>query len=371
MSTITRSLLFSVELANTGKKRFVYELWEEYKKVILKLLKVGVKKKKLVYEDVKPVETWLSARYKSTALKQAQDILKSWLKKKKKRNDIKDPEVKRFSMKLDSRFFKLEKGENSFDYWLFVREPREERWVKFPIKSYQYAKGFFESWKMAKFIEILEKNGKLYVKLIFKKDVELQPKEPKGLDIGYRKLITTSDGEVYGSEVKEIIENRIDRKKQGSKNFKRAKHFFKTEINRILKEVIDGSFSPVIEGLKNLKKGKAKKWARGVNRKFNHWIYSYVLRRIRELCEVAGVQYHVVPAQNTSRTCPRCGCVDKENRKGERFQCVRCSYSADADYVGAVNILRRFSGEPIVPPACETSFYGIKNKCLWKDELYN
>jgi len=48
-----------------------------------------------------------------------------------------------------------------------------------------------------------------------------------------------------------------------------------------------------------------------------------------------------VAAAFTSRTCPRCGCQDKENRhkapdgeggfKLDRFACVRCGYSDDAD----------------------------------------
>ncbi|MCS7277891.1 MAG: transposase, partial [Aquificaceae bacterium] len=114
-------------------------------------------------------------------------------------------------------------------------------------------------------------------------------------------------------------------------------------------QIIDGTFSPVMERLKNLKKGKSGKWAKSVNRKFNHWIYSYVLKRIKELCEVVGVQCHMVPPQHTSRTCPECGYQDKLNRNGDVFKCLRCGYQEDADVVGAKNVLRRFIEEPIVP----------------------
>jgi len=148
---------------------------------------------------------------------------------------------------------------------------------------------------------------------------------------------------------REIIEKRIERKKQGSRSWKRARHFLKTEINRVLKKAIDGSFSPVLERLKNLKKGKRGVWSRSVNRKFNHWLYGYVLRRIRELCEVAGVQLYIVPSAYTSRTCPECGCQDKMNRNGEHFKCLQCGYEADADVVGARNVLLRFTRELIVP----------------------
>jgi putative transposase len=44
-----------------------------------------------------------------------------------------------------------------------------------------------------------------------------------------------------------------------------------------------------------------------------------------------------VPPQNTSRKCPEC--QHTENRKTQaKFVCVECGFSANADFVGAVNI---------------------------------
>ncbi|KJK42937.1 RNA-guided endonuclease InsQ/TnpB family protein [Streptomyces sp. NRRL F-4428] len=49
-----------------------------------------------------------------------------------------------------------------------------------------------------------------------------------------------------------------------------------------------------------------------------------------------------VDARNTSRTCPECGHVAKENRVTQaKFQCVRCGFAANADHVGALNVLNR------------------------------
>jgi len=48
-----------------------------------------------------------------------------------------------------------------------------------------------------------------------------------------------------------------------------------------------------------------------------------------------------VPPQNTSRTCPACGHISKDNRKTQaHFLCVECGYGNNADVVGAINILR-------------------------------
>lgn len=49
-----------------------------------------------------------------------------------------------------------------------------------------------------------------------------------------------------------------------------------------------------------------------------------------------------VPPQNTSRTCPCCGHIAKENRQTQaNFECVECGYTENADVVGALNVLGR------------------------------
>ena len=49
-----------------------------------------------------------------------------------------------------------------------------------------------------------------------------------------------------------------------------------------------------------------------------------------------------VPAQNSSRTCPCCGHISKENRQTQvHFECVECGYTENADVVGAMNVLAR------------------------------
>ena len=55
-----------------------------------------------------------------------------------------------------------------------------------------------------------------------------------------------------------------------------------------------------------------------------------------------GGHVHKVPPQNTSRTCPICGCVSKDNRKTQAsFECVSCGHKGNADMVAAINIKER------------------------------
>ncbi|WP_349019058.1 RNA-guided endonuclease InsQ/TnpB family protein [Gallibacterium anatis] len=49
-----------------------------------------------------------------------------------------------------------------------------------------------------------------------------------------------------------------------------------------------------------------------------------------------------VPPQNSSRTCPCCGHIAKENRQTQaNFECVECGYTENADVIGAMNVLAR------------------------------
>ena len=49
-----------------------------------------------------------------------------------------------------------------------------------------------------------------------------------------------------------------------------------------------------------------------------------------------------VNPQYTSQTCPSCHHVSKENRKSQSvFACAECGFKANADLVGALNVLER------------------------------
>ena len=188
-------------------------------------------------------------------------------------------------------------------------------------------------------------------------------KKNKGLDIGYRKLITDSDGKKYGTRMKALTE-KATRKQQGSKANKRVREEIKNYIGRIVKRAVSGKSNIAIEDLKNLKQNMRGKWNKAINRKFNYWFYSLTLKRIRERAEVFGVQCHAVPPQYTSQTCPECGHIDKLNRRGEKFKCFRCGFSGDADHIGAMNILRRGFPRSFHDPGVRESW---ARNCLIQD----
>ena len=77
-------------------------------------------------------------------------------------------------------------------------------------------------------------------------------------------------------------------------------------------------------------------------RQHNSWGFDQLKRFIEYKAKIAGVFLKFVDPRNTSRTCPKCGCIDKHNRKTQsKFSCVSCGFSSIADYIAAINIGRR------------------------------
>ncbi|MGW7337025.1 RNA-guided endonuclease InsQ/TnpB family protein [Streptomyces sp. NPDC054808] len=80
----------------------------------------------------------------------------------------------------------------------------------------------------------------------------------------------------------------------------------------------------------------------GLNRSILDAGWAQFLAILANKAESAGRLTVSVDPRNTSRTCPRCGHVAKENRVTQaRFQCTTCGFAANADHVGATNVLNR------------------------------
>ncbi|MGI5460804.1 RNA-guided endonuclease InsQ/TnpB family protein [Streptomyces sp. CA-249302] len=80
----------------------------------------------------------------------------------------------------------------------------------------------------------------------------------------------------------------------------------------------------------------------GLNRSVLDAGWAQFLGILANKAESAGRLTIPVDARNTSRTCPECGHIAKENRLTQaKFQCTACRFTANADHVGATNVLNR------------------------------
>lgn len=190
-----------------------------------------------------------------------------------------------------------------------------------------------------------------------------------GIDMGVRRFATLSDGSYFEPlnsfrtlEKKLAKEQRkLSRKVKFSSNWKKQK----ARVSRLHIRIADArndylhkistaiSKNHAVVVLEDLRvsnmsksaKGNMEEPGRNVAAKsgLNKAILDQGWHGFRLMLEYKqawrGGYVVTVDPRNTSRTCPECGHIAKENRKNERFRCVACGHAAHADHVGALNIL--------------------------------
>jgi putative transposase len=222
-------------------------------------------------------------------------------------------------------------------------------------------------------VTVSNRNGKWFVSIQTEREVE-QPVaqgEDVGIDMGVTRLATFSDGTVvpslglykrYAPDLRKA-QQALSRKKKFSNNWKKAKakvqrihvrianarrdylHKTSTSIskNHAMVVVEDLQVSNMYRSAAGTveQPGKNVRAKAGLNRSILDQGWAEFRRQLEYKVLWQGGLFLAVPAMNTSRTCPQCGHVSKDNRKSQAvFACVKCGYSENADLVAAINILR-------------------------------
>ncbi len=94
----------------------------------------------------------------------------------------------------------------------------------------------------------------------------------------------------------------------------------------------------VVEDLKRVKHGKRRTFRRVFNRRLSHWLYRLCNSLLERRCEIAGIQIERKDPYKTSQFCRRCYKWDRRNRVGDRFKCVHCGFTMNADLNAALTL---------------------------------
>ena len=78
-------------------------------------------------------------------------------------------------------------------------------------------------------------------------------------------------------------------------------------------------------------------------KKFQQWAFRALQEQVAYKADEHGIVAETVEPSYTSQQCSKCGCTLEENRDGQRFACLDCSYSVNADYNAAKNIARKLA----------------------------
>lgn len=355
-----RSSKHILKYQTTNKTNWLDKLFKDYKTdlqyVVDKIWSGEMSSKKFDSTFVEP-NILVHSQYLQILHKQAVEIISSQRKKKKKTK----PEIKNLTIPIDERLYNI-KESKYFDKFIHLRLPyikkHRAKFIRLPIKEHKQSLKF-KNWTRNKTILLQKINGNYYVTFsYFKQDPELRTEgKIVGEDQGFKKLLIGSDGQIIGSDFVPIY-NKIARKKQGSKAFKRSLKERDNKINESLNKLdLTGIKEIIIENLKGikqntnkkrqkaLKRGRISRWQFRVFKKFNNklqrWCYSKTVSKLGRLCPENGVLLSKTDPSYTSQMCSHCGFVHSENRKGEKFKCIKCGFEADADFNAAVNISHR------------------------------
>ena len=223
-------------------------------------------------------------------------------------------------------------------------------------------------------VTVSQKCGKWYVSI--QTEIETETPKPKGgeigIDMGIIRFATLSNGEYFeplnafktykGKLAK--LQKRLKNKVKGSNNWLKLKakiaklhhkiaNCRKNHLHQISSKISKNHAIVYVEDLQvsNMSKsangtveapGKNVKQKSGLNRAILDQAWHEFRRQLTYKLTWNGGFLVAVPPQNTSRTCPCCGHIAKENRQTQaNFECVECGYTENADVVGAINILNR------------------------------
>jgi putative transposase len=345
-----RKTTLNLNNANIGKQQTLLDISTEYNRVVNLCIDDLWEQEQFSGSFVKDtawIDTYLSARMKQCAAKQALAIVKSQRKKEQKTKPVFNKRV----MELDSRFVELEQDVNSFDCWITLSSIGKKLKLQIPTQKHAHFNRFLEQgWTLKKSLRIRVNAKGFWADVYFQKQAPAPKKTGtvKGFDIGYKKLLVNSDGQQFGKDFEQYAE-KIARKQQGSKGFLRAL----TERNQFVNQTVnalplENVKTVVVENLKSVKHKSKGKIRKSFNNKLQRWTYPLVLERLTNRCECEGISMTFIDPAYTSQTCSDCGIRDKLSRKGERFQCRTCGVELDADWNGAKNILQKGVRQPIV-----------------------
>jgi putative transposase len=224
-------------------------------------------------------------------------------------------------------------------------------------------------------VTVSQSGGKWFASIQTQREVE-QPLPAAttavGIDVGIARFATMNDGSFIaplGSFKKHQqrlarYQRRMSRKVKFSNNWKKAKakvQKIHTGIANARKDFLHKTTTTIsqnhalvcIEDLqvRNMSKsskgnneqhGKMVKQKSGLNRAILDQGWGEFRRQLDYKVAWNGGMLLAVPPHNTSRTCPCCGHISKDNRLTQAtFLCVDCGYENNADIVGAINVLER------------------------------
>ncbi len=183
------------------------------------------------------------------------------------------------------------------------------------------------------------------------------PERFLGVDLGIVNLATDSDGNSYTGAPVEVMRQRCMTARQtyqrtGTKSAKRRlqkmarnESRFRRDVNhciatQLVAHAKDTKAAVVLEDLTHIRSRTTVR--KSQRNKHAGWSFAQLRAFVTYKALRAGILVLCVDPRNTSRTCHRCGFIEKRNRRSQAlFSCLRCAHTANADLNAARNLATR------------------------------
>ncbi len=280
--------------------------------------------------------------------------------------------------------FKKRGHRDSFSFPQYTVVDVTKKQIKLPILKGVDYRGNFKEGSVVKTVTVVREGDGWYACIRTIKEVKEHAPNAKaiGIDMGVATMATVHDGRKalgfpHHSGLDKMIRRinilaeKMSRKKRvdkvNSKNREKARaklakayarltNMRRDHLHKVSSALVKRYGTIVVEDLKikNMTKsasgtleapGTNVAQKRGLNRVISKQAWGMFFNMLEYKCNWYGHTFIKVDPKNTSRTCPSCNHIAKENRESQAvFKCVACGHQAHADHVGALNVLRRGLG---------------------------
>lgn len=279
-----------------------------------------------------------------------------------------------FAKRSDFPKFKRKGGKESFRFPQDCKLEQQNKRIYLPKIGWMRYRNSRNVVGEIKNATVSQKCGKWFVSI--QTEFEIETPRPNGgeigIDMGIVRFATLSNGQYFESinafkthkDKLAKLQRQLKSKTKLSKNWQKLNakiarlhhkiaNIRKDHLHQISSTISKSHAIVYVEDLKvsNMSKsakgnadqpGKNVKQKSGLNRAILDQSWYEFKRQLDYKLLWSGGHLIAVPPQNTSRCCPACGHIAKENRLMQsNFKCVECGYKNNADVVGAINILKR------------------------------